>query len=549
MRKLRRIAVTLAAVLGLAACAVAAAQDAATAAPQAAASASAAPTVPLMIFNRTVFVFRETVLGYRPSERAALAAQRIRGLLHRGGPGTVSLQPTAQGIHVNIDGTLAFMVAPGDADALNGEPVEAAAARAAQALAQAIAETREARDLQAMTRAGAIAAGATLVYLALLWALRRTRRAAGRRLLDAASRHSQRLQVAGVSLIESERTFRLLSRALLALSTIVALLLTYEWLSRVLELFPFTRPWGERLNDFLFDTGSSLLGGITQAVPELLVALVIFLIARFVLGLLRRLFDGVQSGRVEISWLDRDTVRPTRRIVTAAIWLLAIVMAYPYLPGANTDAFKGLSVLVGLMVSIGGASVVGQALSGLILMYTRTFRVGEYVRVGDYEGTVIELGMYQTRIRTGLGGLLTLPNSLVLTTVTKNFSREIGGGSFVLATSVTIGYDVPWRQVHAMLLEAARRTSGVITQPPPEVYQTALSDFFVEYQLAARAEPSEPHARAQARSLLHQHIQDVFNEHGVQIMSPHYLADPDTPKVVPKSRWFEAPARSGDAPS
>src|SRR6185369_14608049 len=141
---------------------------------------------------------------------------------------------------------------------------------------------------------------------------------------------------------------------------------------------------------------------------------------------------------------------------------------------------------------------VGQALSGLILMYTRTFRVGEYVRVGDYEGTVIELGMYQTRIRTGLGGLLTLPNSLMLTTVTKNFSREIGGGSFVLATSVTIGYDVPWRQVHAMLLEAARRTSGVITQPPPEVYQTALSDFFVEYQLAARAEPSEPHARALA---------------------------------------------------
>jgi small-conductance mechanosensitive channel len=219
-------------------------------------------------------------------------------------------------------------------------------------------------------------------------------------------------------------------------------------------------------------------------------------------------------------------------------------MAYPYLPGSSTNAFKGLSVLIGLMVSIGGASVVGQALSGLILMYSRPFRIGDYIRVGEHEGTVVELGMYQTRVRTGLGDELVLPNALVLGTVTTNYSRPfVGDGSFLLHASVTIGYGTPWRQVNAMLEEAARRTPGVTGVPAPRVYQTGLADFYVHYRLVAQAMQKEPGARAQAQSLLCQNILDVFNEHGVQIMSPHYLGDPDEAKVVPPSRWFESPAR------
>ena len=151
--------------------------------------------------------------------------------------------------------------------------------------------------------------------------------------------------------------------------------------------------------------------------------------------------------------------------------MFALVMAYPYLPGADSEAFKGMSVLVGLMVTIGGSSVVGQAASGLMLMYSRTLRVGEYVRISDQEGTVTEMGAFTTRMRTGLGEELTLPNSLVLGTVTKNYSRAVKGRGFVLDTTLTIGYDTPWRQVEAMLLEAARRTPGVLDEPAPRVFQ------------------------------------------------------------------------------
>jgi small-conductance mechanosensitive channel len=225
-----------------------------------------------------------------------------------------------------------------------------------------------------------------------------------------------------------------------------------------------------------------------------------------------------------------------------AVWVFALVMAYPYIPGSDSDAFKGLSVLIGLMVSIGGSGIVGQAASGLILMYTRTFRPGEYVRIGDNEGTIVEMGMFTSRIRTGLGEELTLPNALVLGSVTKNYSRAIRGPGFVVDTTVTIGYDTPWRQVHAMLIDAARRTKGVLGEPAPRVFQIGLSDFYVEYRLVCQAIPSEPRPRAEVISELHANVQDVFNEHGVQIMSPHYLGDPAEAKVVPEARWYAPPA-------
>jgi small-conductance mechanosensitive channel len=198
------------------------------------------------------------------------------------------------------------------------------------------------------------------------------------------------------------------------------------------------------------------------------------------------------------------------------------------------------------MFTVGGSSLFGQAASGLILMYSRTIRVGEYVRINDQEGTVTELGTFTTRIRTGLGEELTLPNALVLGTVTKNYSRTVHGRGYIVDTTVTIGYDTPWRQVEAMLTEAALRTPGVLSQPAPRVFQTALSDFYPEYRLVCQAVPSEPRPRAEVLANLHGNIQDVFNEYGVQIMSPHYLGDPDGPKVVPKKDWYAAPASAGN---
>ncbi len=199
-------------------------------------------------------------------------------------------------------------------------------------------------------------------------------------------------------------------------------------------------------------------------------------------------------------------------------------------------------MLVGLMITLGGSSLFGQAASGFILLYSRTLRIGEFVRVGEHEGTVTELGVFTTKISTGLGEFLTLPNALVLSVVTRNYSRPAEGHGFMLRTKVTIGYDAPWRQVQGMLLEAARRTPGVGLEPAPQVFQTALSDFYVEYRLVCQAAQTSAKSRAEAIAALNANVIDVFNEYGVQIMSPHYFGDPSAPKTVPKSAWHAAPA-------
>ena len=497
----------------------------------------------LTIFNRPVVTFRSTVLGVAPDDRAESAQRRVLALLERGGEARVTVDKIDVGNVIKIDDGLGFIISDSDVQPLSGDTLGSVTDRAVAALNTAIAETREARNARLMLQAAIWAGIATVFYALALAALRFAGRATMRRLLRVADAAAGKVRIGGTAVVNRRRAAAFARHLVQWVFWAVVLLLTYQWLGFLLGRFPFTRAWGEQLNGTLAATTIDILTAIAASIPELLIVVVIFFLARAVAGLLRNFFDGVQANRIEVGWLDADSARPTRRITTLIVWVFALAMAYPYIPGSRTEAFKGLSVLLGLMVSIGASGVVGQAASGLILMYTRTFRPGEYVRIGDSEGTIIEMGMFTTRLRTGLGEEVTVPNTLALSAVSRNYSRAVKGAGFILDVTVTIGYDAPWRQVQAMLIEAARRTPGVLAAPEPRVFQTALSDFYVEYRLVCQAVPKEAHARAEVLSLLNANVLDVFNEHGVQIMSPHYLADPATAKIVPRSRWYEAPAQ------
>ena len=511
------------------------------------ADAAAGAEATLKVFNRDIVTFRVGVVGSPPADRARRAQARIEEQLAQPGPHQVSLQRIALGTLVLIDGSASFIVTDDDADRLQQQTPEAAAQAAADALGQAIAATRESRSVDNILRAVLVTGAASALLAVLIWGLWRARQAFERWLLRATQAHVERLRVSGVALIRRERLVWLVHGLVVNASRLLALLLLYEWLSLVLAQFPYTRVWGEQLNGRLLDVATGIGRAIVGALPGLFTAGVIFGVARFVNGLLDSFFDRVKTGQLPLSWLEPDVADPTRRIVKVLVWLFALAMAYPYLPGSGTEAFKGLSLLLGLMISIGSSNLVGQLGSGLILTYARVFRRGEYVRIGEHEGTVTELGIFATRIRTGLGEELMLSNSLVLGSVTKNYSRVVKGAGFVLDTRVSIGYDTPWRQVHAMLVDAALRTPGVLADPAPRVFQTALSDFYPEYRLVCQAVPSEPRPRAMVLSALHENIQDLFNQNGVQIMSPHYLADPSEAKVVAPARWHTPPARPPDS--
>ncbi|MNV11761.1 Mechanosensitive channel MscK precursor [compost metagenome] len=498
--------------------------------------------VELKVANRSIMVFRATLLGEAPASRVKRAKAVIGEALDDADDLNVTLDPIMKSYMVLLGSRRAFIVSPKDFDETEFDSVQLAAEAAADRLRQVVAETREARSLQLILRSVVAALLATGIYIALLFGMSYLRRRVLQKLPELMHRHTQALKVGKVPLIDANFLYPLVSRVLELLRWVIVLLLSYEWLGFVLSRFPYTRPWGESLNNYLLEVADYLLQGILGAIPGLGVALAIFFIARGATAFSRRILRRMATPGT-FNWLNHETLKPTQRLTSLAIWLFALAMAYPYLPGAGTDAFKGLSVLVGLMISLGASSVVGQAAAGLILTYTRTLRPGEFVRIGEHEGTVTELGMFTTSIRTGLGEVLTLPNSMITGTVTKNYSRVVQGPGYVVDTVVTIGYDTPWRQVEGMLLEAARRTPGVLETPPPQVFQTALSDFYPEYRLVAQAIPSQPRPRAVLLSMLHANIQDVFNEYGVQIMSPHYLGDPQQEKWVPRDKWYMAPAQ------
>lgn len=500
----------------------------------------------LKVFNREVFQFRAAVLGLGPVQRQKRAEAQIRhALAQPHAPLMVSVQASAESRAILIDGHLAFWVLQGDL--LPETSLDGAAAQAAQALRLALAERREAGNWQGLLWSAVQVVAALLLLWPALWLLRRANAALHRWLARRAADHAGRLRVGGVTLLSGDRlmeALRTLARLVYGLGLLV---MAYEWLSWSLQRFPYTRPLGERLQALLLDSLGLIGAAAATALPNLIVALLILLLAHFLLSMLKPFFARAEAGAVDLGWLNADTARPTLRLVQVVVWIFAVAMAYPYLPGAQSEAFKGLSVLVGLMVSLGATSVIGQAAAGLILMYTRTLRVGEYIKVGEHEGTVMEMGSFATRVRTGLGEELTLPNALIASSVTRNYSRAVTGQGFVCDVSISIGYDTPWRQVEALLMLAAARTPGVLADPKPRVFQTQLADFYVCYRLVVQAKPSEPGPRAQVINALHAQVQDVFNEFGVQIMSPHYLGDPASAKLVPRERWHEAPAR-GPAP-
>jgi small-conductance mechanosensitive channel len=252
----------------------------------------------------------------------------------------------------------------------------------------------------------------------------------------------------------------------------------------------------------------------------------------------------VERGDLLVSWLDPLAALAARRLTMLAIWLFALTIAYPYIPGASTDAFKGVSVFVGLIVSLGSAGVVGQIIGGLFVTFSRALRPGDVVHLGDIHGVVKKLGLVSVTVSTPTQEEVTIPNSVVVAGAIKNFSRG-HQATVVLSTSVTIGYNTPWRQVRAMLFQAAARTPGVLREPAPMVHETALSDFYVEYELVAHGDMAV--SRPALLSRLHEQILDIFNEHGVQIMSPNFEAQPEQPAIVDRSQWFAEPAEQVDA--
>ncbi len=496
----------------------------------------------LTVWNRPIMVFHASFEENTPKKRAEKAEERITEL-----PQEVLLKPVSfakaerhghRAIMIFVGPYFVFAVLGGDVDVASGKDLEQTAQQAADQLSLVLKEHYEARYLPNFLRGLGVAVLATLFLILLLWAVGRIRKRIIQS-IDTSPNHLPDWRAFGVQL----RPHLVgVEKKLVGLGALVIVLpALYFWITFVFAQFYYTKPWSDLLGAYLWKSAYSLFSRFIEELPNLGTVALVFFLAHLFTRLVRGIFAMVEHRTLALPGLQPETARVTRRLVLILVWLFALVVAYPYMPGSGTDAFKGVSVFLGLVVSLGSTGLVNQIMSGLVIIYSRSLSVGEYVRVGEHEGVVTELGMLATKIKTRRKEEISIPNGVLVSTTTINYSRLAGYEGSILHAAVTIGYDAPWRQVHAMLVLAAQRTAGVKSSPEPRVLQKALGDFGVEYHVLVHI--ADPVERIPILSELHAHIQDAFNEYGVQIMTPAFESQPEGKVMVSQDHWYDAPAQ------
>ncbi|MDI3321464.1 mechanosensitive ion channel family protein [Pinibacter soli] len=341
-------------------------------------------------------------------------------------------------------------------------------------------------------------------------------------------------------LISQRKHLSLFLRSLKFIKAGLILLMIYASLSFLFSLFPTTMGWTETLLSWILTPAKALWHAFVKFLPDLFTILVIYFVFNYLIKIIRYFVLEIEDDKIRVSGFHRDWARPTFNILRFLLYAFMLVIIFPYLPGSHSPAFQGVSVFLGVLLSLGSSSAISNIVSGLVITYMRPFRIGDRVQIGEVIGDVTEKNMLVTRIRTIKNEDITIPNSSVLSSSTINYSSNTKptDTGLILHTTVTIGYDTPWQQIHRALINAANRTDLILQQPEPFVLQTSLDDFYVSYQLNAYTK--DANEQANIYSQLHQNIQDCCAEAGIEIMSPHYRSQRDgNTTTIPEQYWKE----------
>jgi small-conductance mechanosensitive channel len=336
-------------------------------------------------------------------------------------------------------------------------------------------------------------------------------------------------------LIRSGQLWNIFNNLVKIFRFLIILFLSAALILYLLDLFPWTKSIRVFITDIFINPLRILGLGVYNFLPSLAFLIIIFLITRYILKLVNILASGVDKGTIVIRNFDADWAKPTVRIVKILIIAFAVVVAYPYIPGSGTNAFKGISVFLGLIFSLGSSSFIGNLIAGYSMTYRRAFKKGDLIKAGDHVGFVEEQQILVTRLRSFKDEEIVIPSSVLLNSNILNYSSRAKKSGVILHTKVGIGYETPWRQVDAMLKLAAGRTEGLLKEPAPFVLKESLGNFAVNYEINAYCQDISQ--ILVIYNNLHQNILDIFNENDVQIMTPAYMNDPEIPKVVSKDKW------------
>jgi small-conductance mechanosensitive channel len=478
-------------------------------------------SAPVQLDGRTVLMIAASVAGYSPQERADAIEKRLLGIARNPtiSPDTIQVEDREAWSEIKAGNQIMMFVTEPDARAAATTP-HLLAVENAEIFRQAVARYRQGHTWRNFLF-GLLYAFLTTFALVALWIL-------VHRAYAWARDHLERWIEAAEAKLKIQKTLRVSATylgppALVVINVVrwaLVILLLQIYLTLLLSYFASTREFSRSISSWLGAQLASIGQSILNYIPNLLVLVVIILITYYLIRLNNLIFREIREGRITFRGFYPDWADPTAKLVRALIFVMAAVIIFPYLPGSKSPAFQGISIFVGLLLSLGSSSAVANAVAGTIITYMRSFQLGDWVCIGETTGEVVEKNLLVTRVRTRRNEIITIPNGTVMTGVVTNYSAEARLHGVILHTTVTIGYDAEWRQVHELLINAALATPRILADPRPFVLQNSLDDFYVSYELNAYTD--RPQLMVYIYSDLHQNIQDRFNEAGVEIMSPHY---------------------------
>lgn len=487
---------------------------------------------PVVYLGESLFTLHQKVGSFTPQDRANAIRDRLTQIADApfSNFDAITVTETEHGTDITLDSMVLLTVTDGDARPYGRQRQDLAREYAGK-LRTVLHKVQKELSLETLLLEGALAIAATAVLAAILITFHKVFPRIHRRIQLWEGNYIKAVKIQRVEVLSAQT----LTRQVIAVANGVRFALTivsvYIYLTTVLGLFPWTRQLASTLVRAVVTTLTTIAQTFLSALPDLAAIIVIIMVTRYVIKLIQMVFNGIQRGAITFAGFHRDWADPTFKIVRFLIIAFAAMAIFPYIPGSHSEAFRGVSVFLGVLFSLGSAGAVSNAIAGIILTYMRPFQLGDRVKIADTVGDVTEKTLLVTRIRTIKNVDITIPNSLILGAHIINYSStSLTAPPLILNTSVTIGYDTPWRTVHDLLKSAALATRNILSDPEPFVLQTALNDFYVTYELNAYT--GAPNRMAVTYSDLHQDIQDTFNEAGVEIMSPHYAQVRDGNKTT-----------------
>jgi small-conductance mechanosensitive channel len=443
---------------------------------------------------------------------------------------TISFEETEFGTWVLVDGERVSIVTEADAE-LDQMELSVVSVLHGNAIKQAIEAYRLNRTEQARVSGAFEAAAWTLGFVVfvvvIFWLHRRIRR----RTLRFVKRYLKDVETATAKSVQAEAIAALVRYGLNFALLVIFFLGFYYYLSFVLLAFAETRYFAQLLLTYLTEPVLLIFQGILSYIPNMIMLGLIAWVTMYIIKGMRVFFDAVEAGSFDMGDFEKHWVNPTFNIARVVVILIALVFAVPYIPGSDSAAFQGLTILVGAMLSLGANSVVSNMLAGLFVIYRRSTSIGDRIQIGDHIGDVVQIKLMETHLKSIKNELISIPNAQLMNSDVVNFSKKTDGSGLLLHTTVGIGYEEPPEKIEAMLIEAANRTKGIKSKPEPFVLWTALADYAINYQINGYT--TRGSIIPKIRSDLHRNIVAVFNENNVQIMTPSYIADPPEPKIPP----------------